>query len=71
MSETKALRFSAAYRLAQGKSLGDLSRATGIEKGTLSRIERGDLRPNLLHLLAIGRALGLRDLVGAIEAIYP
>jgi transcriptional regulator with XRE-family HTH domain len=60
-----------AVRVAQGKSLRTLSRETGIDKGTISRIERGDLRPNVPHLIALGRALGIRDLVDVLARFYP
>jgi transcriptional regulator with XRE-family HTH domain len=55
-----------ATREAQGKSLRQLSRETGIDPANLSRIERGLQRPSLEALVRIGQALGLRNLVDTI-----
>jgi len=66
MSSSQVSRLRAARQI-QGKSLRDLEHETGIDRGTLSRIERGKLRPSVPHLIALGRALGLRDLVDALE----
>lgn len=70
MQDTNATRLRAA-REAQGKSLRGLERETGIDRGTISRIERGKLRPSVPHLIALGRALGLRDLVEVLGRFYP
>jgi ribosome-binding protein aMBF1 (putative translation factor) len=40
---------------------------TGLHRATISRIERGDLQPNVHHLLVLGRALGIKDLIHALE----
>jgi transcriptional regulator with XRE-family HTH domain len=70
VDHTHALRLRAA-REAQGKSLRDLQRETGIDRGTISRIERGELRASVPHLIALGRALGIRDLVEVLGRFYP
>jgi transcriptional regulator with XRE-family HTH domain len=44
---------------------------TGIPRGTISRIERGKLRPTVPHLIALGRALGIRDLLDVLGRFYP
>jgi transcriptional regulator with XRE-family HTH domain len=56
-----------ALRLEHGRTLGDLSAATGISASTLSRLESGQRRPNLDLLLPLAQAYGvpLDDLVGA------
>jgi transcriptional regulator with XRE-family HTH domain len=60
-----------AVRIAQGKSLRQIEEETDIDRGTLSRIERGELRPNVRHLLALGRALGIKDLVEVLSRFQP
>ena len=42
-----------ALRLEHGRTLGDLSAATGISASTLSRLESGQRRPNLDLLLPL------------------
>jgi transcriptional regulator with XRE-family HTH domain len=45
------------HRGAQGKSLGDLARASGLSKTILAKIEAGDGNPSLETLWKISRAL--------------
>ncbi len=47
-------------REKKGKTLVELSRATGISTSTLSRLESGQRRPSLELLLPVIAALGLR-----------
>ena len=56
-----------AQRREQGRTLADVSGATGISVSTLSRLESGHRRPTLELLLPLARAYGvaLDDLVGA------
>jgi transcriptional regulator with XRE-family HTH domain len=70
VDSTNASRLRAAREI-QGKSLRDIERETGIDRGTISRIERGKLRPSLPHLIALGRALEIRDLVEVLGRFYP
>jgi transcriptional regulator with XRE-family HTH domain len=62
-----------ALRLERGRTLGDLSAATGISASTLSRLESGQRRPNLELLLPLAQAYGipLDDLVGAPQTGDP
>ena len=46
-----------AHRGAQGMSLGDLARASGLSKTILAKIEAGDGNPSLETLWKISRAL--------------
>ena len=46
-----------SHRAAQGMSLGDLARASGLSKTILARIEAGDGNPSLETLWRISRAL--------------
>jgi XRE family transcriptional regulator, regulator of sulfur utilization len=48
-----------AQRAAQGRSLGDLSRASGLSKTILARIERGEGNPSMETLWRLSQALGL------------
>ena len=48
-----------AYRLAQGMSLGDLARASGLSKTILARIESGAGNPSIETLWRVSRALNL------------
>lgn len=56
-----------ATREAQGRSLRAVAREAKIDASNLSRIERGIQRPSLDALVRIGQALGLRNVVDAIE----
>ncbi len=58
-----------AHRGAQGMSLGDLARASGLSKTILARIEGGDGNPSLETLWRISRALRvpLGELLGEDE----
>jgi transcriptional regulator with XRE-family HTH domain len=58
-----------AHRAAQGRSLGDLARASGLSKTILARIEGGDGNPSLETLWRISRALRvpLGELLGEDE----
>lgn len=47
------------HRETHNKSLGDLSRATGLSKTSLLRLESGDGNPSLETLWRLGGALGL------------
>lgn len=46
-------------RLEHEKTLTDLSRDTGISVSTISRLESGDRRPTVEHLLRIAHAYGV------------
>ena len=48
-----------AHRLAQGMSLGDLARASGLSKTILARIESGAGNPSIETLWRVSRALTL------------
>jgi transcriptional regulator with XRE-family HTH domain len=58
-----------AHRAAQGRSLGDLARASGLSKTILARIEAGDGNPSLETLWRVSRALRvpLGELLGEDE----
>jgi transcriptional regulator with XRE-family HTH domain len=58
-------------REAQGKSLNDMERATGFDKGYLSKVERGIQRPSIDLLVALARELGLKDVSEALSRFYP
>jgi transcriptional regulator with XRE-family HTH domain len=62
-------RLIRARRGAQGMSLGDLARASGLSKTILARIEGGDGNPSLETLWRISRALRvpLGELLGEDE----
>jgi len=47
------------HRAAQGLSLGELGRASGLSKTILARIERGEGNPSMETLWRISTALGL------------
>ena len=47
------------HRETHNRSLGDLSRATGLSKTSLARLEAGDGNPSLETLWRLGQALGL------------
>src|SRR5437773_9769387 len=47
------------HREAHHRSLGELSRITGLSKTSLARIEAGEGNPSLETLWRIGRALGI------------
>lgn len=47
-------------RLEQGKSLAAMEVASGVSKGHLSNIERGQVLVNIITLRNIARALGIR-----------
>lgn len=49
-------------REAQGLSLREVARRTGLDPAHLSRIERGHVRPSLRTLLGIARELELKEL---------
>lgn len=66
MPEIPRLR---AVREAMGRSLAEVAQEAGIDPGYLSRVERGLQRPSTAKLVAICRALGLRDTVAAIERV--
>lgn len=68
--EVPSLRLR-AVREAQGKSLGHVSAATGIDKAYLSRIERGLQRPSVRTLRTLAAELGLKDLVSSIDRLLP
>lgn len=58
-----------ARRTARGMSLGDLSRATGLSKTILARIERGEGNPSVETLWRLSR--GLEVPLGALLAEEP
>jgi transcriptional regulator with XRE-family HTH domain len=47
------------HRAAQGRSLGELGRASGLSKTILARIERGEGNPSMETLWRISKGLGL------------
>lgn len=55
-----------AQRAARGESLGDVSRASGLSKTILARIERGDGNPSMETLWKLSQALGVG--LGALVA---
>jgi transcriptional regulator with XRE-family HTH domain len=57
-------------REAQGKGLRETARRAGIDPAYLSRIERGLQRPSLRVMLAILRALDLKDSAAAITRVW-
>ena len=59
-----------AVREAQGRSLRSVAREAGVDPSYLSRVERGLRRPSVPFLQAVGRALGLRNLVGALDLFW-
>ena len=54
-----SVRIVAAIVLAIGLTVTDLSTATGISSGMLSKIENGNISPSLSSLQALSRALGI------------
>jgi transcriptional regulator with XRE-family HTH domain len=60
-------------RMQREMTLADLSKATGISKSTLSRLETGQRRPSLELLLPLAQAhrVPLDDLVGAPQVGDP
>lgn len=58
-----------ALRSARGESLGDVSRASGLSKTILARIERGDGNPSMETLWKLSQALGVG--LGALVAPDP
>lgn len=56
-------------RLEQGKSLAAMEVASGVSKGHLSNIERGQVLVNIITLRNIARALGVRlvELLAGVE----
>jgi transcriptional regulator with XRE-family HTH domain len=60
-------------RTQRGMTLADLTKATGISKSTLSRLETGQRRPSLELLLPLAHAyrVPLDDLVGAPQVADP
>lgn len=51
-----------AARLSKGLSLRDMETLTGIDRGHLSKIERGAVNPSVARLKQLARVLGLTDL---------
>lgn len=60
-------------RAKKSLSLSDLSRATGISKSTLSRLEAGQRKPSLELLLPVAAAMGvpLDEIVAAPRIVDP
>ena len=58
-----------AVREAQGLSQAELCRRAGIDAGYLSRVESGKQKPSIAFLRLVGRELGLRNLVEAVDTI--
>jgi transcriptional regulator with XRE-family HTH domain len=54
-------------RLLAGKSIRQVAIEAGVDRGQLSRVERGLQKPSVTFLLKIGRTLELRDLVKVLE----
>ncbi|MBJ7518196.1 MAG: helix-turn-helix domain-containing protein [Solirubrobacteraceae bacterium] len=55
-----------AHRAARGESLGEVSRASGLSKTILARIERGEGNPSMETLWKLSQALGVG--LGALVA---
>ena len=53
--------------MAQGLTLVEVARRAGLDRGHLSRIERGQQAPSLSALYRIARALGLTDLTRRLD----
>jgi transcriptional regulator with XRE-family HTH domain len=51
-------------REMQGRSLRSVAHEAGLDPGQLSRIETGQQRASVDQLIALGRVLGIADLVG-------
>ena len=47
-------------RLAKGMSQGDICRATGMDRGYISRVESGQKNPTISNLEKIANALGAK-----------
>lgn len=60
-----------AVREAQGRSLEDVARATGYDKGYISRVERGLQRPTVDFLRIVLRELNQDLAADAIERFWP
>jgi transcriptional regulator with XRE-family HTH domain len=60
-----------AVREAKGESLDAVSEAADLDKGQLSRIERGLQRPTVEVLARLCRVLGLRNEADTIERLWP
>jgi len=56
-------------RLEQGKSLADMEIASGVSKGHLSNIERGQVLVNIITLRNIAHGLGMHlvELLAGVE----
>ncbi len=67
-TSTQRLR---AVREAHGLSLKDVSIKAGVDKGQLSKIERGIQRPTVETLARICRAIELTDQAVTIERLWP
>lgn len=62
MAATSVLRTLRQLRLERGHSLRALAELSGVDKPTLSQIERGRLVANPQELAAIGKAIGAEGL---------
>lgn len=58
-----------ALREAHGLTLGQLAELAGLDKGQLSRVERGIEAPTPRVLARISAALGIRDLAAALDTL--
>lgn len=47
-------------REEKGMTQGDICRATGFDRGYISRVENGEKNPTLLNLEKIAKALGVK-----------
>ena len=56
-------------REAQGLSLRELARRTGLDVAYLSRVERSRQSPSVRSLILISHELGLRDTVNALKRL--
>jgi len=66
-----SMRRLRAVREAHGLSLKDVSLRAGVDKGQLSRIERGIQRPTVEMLARICRAIELTEQAVTIERLWP
>jgi transcriptional regulator with XRE-family HTH domain len=60
-------------RLEQGKSLAAMEVASGVSKGHLSNIERGQVLVNIITLRNIAQGLGMQlvELLAGVEDALP
>jgi transcriptional regulator with XRE-family HTH domain len=70
MNKAARLRLR-VVRETQGKSLRDVEATTGFDRGYISKVERGLVRPSVDFLSVYARELGLTDVAEAIDRVWP